>query len=53
MAWSFAYVALRRVLEFVVLLTRGDQAKEIEMSWCSDTRSPCFAATSPVWDAEG
>jgi putative transposase len=31
MAWSFAYAALRRVLELVVLLTRRNQAKEIEI----------------------
>jgi len=29
--WAFAYLSLRRVLEFVVLLARSDDAKEIEL----------------------
>src|ERR1019366_9419059 len=29
--WAFAYLSVRRVLEFVVLLARSDDAKEIEL----------------------
>src|ERR1019366_9360564 len=29
--WTFAYLSVRRVLEFVVLLARSDDAKEIEL----------------------
>jgi len=29
--WAFAYLSVRRVLELVVLLTRSDDAKEIEL----------------------
>jgi hypothetical protein len=43
--WSFAYLALRRVLRLIVLVLRGDRSKEIEIpvlgyqvrrpdSWC-------------------
>ncbi|MGH3376103.1 MAG: hypothetical protein ACRDP6_15315 [Actinoallomurus sp.] len=31
MVWPFAYIGLRRVLELVVLLTRTNRAKEIEI----------------------
>jgi hypothetical protein len=29
--WSFAYLALRRVFQLLVLLPRGDRSKEIEI----------------------
>jgi hypothetical protein len=29
--WTFAYLCVRGVLEFVVLLARSDDAKEIEL----------------------
>jgi len=29
--WAFVYLSVRRVLEFVVLLARSDDAKEIEL----------------------
>jgi hypothetical protein len=41
--WSFAYLALRRILQLLVLVLRGDRSKEIEISY-SATRSESFAA---------
>jgi hypothetical protein len=29
--WGFAYLALRRLLELVVLLVRSDASKEVEL----------------------
>ena len=29
--WAFVYLCVRRLLEFVVLLVRSDDAKEIEL----------------------
>lgn len=41
--WAFAYVAVRSLLELVVLITRCDDAKEIEYSHFA-TKSPCYGA---------
>jgi hypothetical protein len=46
MAWSFAYIGLRRVLELLGLLT-ARTGRRRSKSWCSGTRSPCYAARSP------
>jgi hypothetical protein len=42
---KLAYLALCRSIQLLVLLARGDAAKDLE-SWCSATNSPCSAAES-------
>src|SRR5215218_8933255 len=44
---KLAYLALCRSIQLLVLLARGDAAKDLE-SWCSATNSPCSAAKSHV-----
>ena len=44
---KLAYLALCRSIQLLVLLARGDAAKDLE-SWCSATNSPCSVAESHV-----
>ena len=45
MVWSFVYLALRRVLELLVLCWRSTDAKR-SRSWSSATSWPSFAAST-------
>jgi hypothetical protein len=41
---KIVYVLMRWLLGLVVLLSRGDRAKDAEL-WCFGTRTQCYAGT--------